>query len=231
MNTMRIARIVFLLTGGCLLLGACLSKRSTDAFVSQAIKAEGVVLDLVRKKSTDSTYAPVVKFMTTAGEPIEFISSLSSYPPDYKRGQKVEVLYRANDPQMAAIGDAKSLWFGWKVLTTLGAFCSLTGAALWAYGARKTRLLAHLKRNGTPVQADVMSVERNTMYSYNDQHPFVIAAQWQDPATKTVHVFKSENIWFDPAAHVEGKKIEVIVDQNNPKRYHMDLTSLPKADV
>ena len=59
--------------------------------------------------------------------------------------------------------------------------------------------------------------------------PYAIFAQWYDPATNNIHVFKSQSIWFDPTDHAEiGDGIEVLIDANNPKRYYVDVSFLPE---
>jgi hypothetical protein len=40
-------------------------------------------------------------------------------------------------------------------------------------------------------------------------------------------VFTSENVWFDPSAHL-GNELTVFIERDNPKRYYVDLTMLPR---
>jgi len=60
------------------------------------------------------------------------------------------------------------------------------------------------------------------------RHPFRVIAQWQDPSTAKIRVFKSHNLWFDPSRFITQKQIRVFLDRNNPKRYYVDLSFLPK---
>ncbi len=52
--------------------------------------------------------------------------------------------------------------------------------------------------------------------------------QWQDPATSELHIFKSNNLWFDPSEHIKQQQITVFIEGGNPKKYFVDLSFLPK---
>ena len=68
-----------------------------------------------------------------------------------------------------------------------------------------------------------------TRYSVNGQHPWRILAQWQNPATGKLHLFHSENLWFDPSRFVATQKqVRVLIDPQQPNRYSMDLSFLPE---
>ncbi|MFH1725055.1 MAG: hypothetical protein ABII00_10600 [Elusimicrobiota bacterium] len=85
-----------------------------------------------------------------------------------------------------------------------------------------------LQRHGQAVTAKVTAVDRNTRVRVNGRSPWVIRAQWLDPATNTVHTFESENIWFDPGPHTQGETVQVLIDRDDPKRHVMDTSFLPK---
>jgi hypothetical protein len=58
--------------------------------------------------------------------------------------------------------------------------------------------------------------------------PYQIVSQSSDPASNTVRLWQSENIWFDPSEYIKGEAIDVLVDPNDPRRYIMDISFLPK---
>jgi hypothetical protein len=62
----------------------------------------------------------------------------------------------------------------------------------------------------------------------NGRSPYHIISQSPDPASNTVRVFESENIWFDPSEYIKEETIDVLVDPNNPRKYVMDISFLPK---
>jgi hypothetical protein len=66
------------------------------------------------------------------------------------------------------------------------------------------------------------------MLSVNDRHPFQIVTQWQNPSTSEIHVFESDNIWYDPSEFITNQRITVYIEKENPKKYWVDLSFLPK---
>jgi len=79
------------------------------------------------------------------------------------------------------------------------------------------------------IEAVPVDVQRNTSYSVNGQHPWRIIVQWQNPATGKLHLFRSDNLWFDPSRFVaQQKQIRVLIDPQKPKRYSMDVSFLPE---
>jgi hypothetical protein len=77
------------------------------------------------------------------------------------------------------------------------------------------------------ITADVKGVVHNTSISMNGRSPYQIEAQWLNPDTKELHVFKSKYIWYDPSDFVKDK-ITVKADPQNLKKYWMDVSGLPK---
>jgi hypothetical protein len=51
-----------------------------------------------------------------------------------------------------------------------------------------------------------------------------------DPTSNKVRVFHSENLYFDPTQYVNRKQVTVLLDPENPKRYHMDVSFLPQLE-
>lgn len=229
MKAITIVKYVFGLIGAALLAGAFFMYRSTSDFLAEAIKTEGTVVDLALSRSSNSTtYSPIVQFTSRDGQAIEFISSFSSNPPSYRKGEKVEVLYLPVNPQDAKISGFFSLWGGVSIVGGLGAVFFAIGTGIMLAGRLKERKNDYLLKHGAPIETQFQSVSVNTAFSDNGRNPFVILTQWQNPATSEIHVFRSDNIWFDPSNYVAGKKITVYIEQGNPKNYHVDLSFLPR---
>ncbi|MGH4031831.1 DUF3592 domain-containing protein [Actinomycetota bacterium Odt1-20B] len=100
---------------GLILAGVSIS------FLRSAERAQGTVVALdwsaghsssSRKSrgSDEPTAYPVVKFESADGRLRTFRSSTGSNPPSYERGDRVEVLYRADSPDDARINGFASLW-------------------------------------------------------------------------------------------------------------------------
>jgi hypothetical protein len=237
MKTISIVKYVFLLVGCGLLIGAVFLFKDTQSFLKIAERTDGKVVDLVAFESTDTddnrrsvTYAPVVEFLTKEGEKITFTSSTRSYPPSYSRGEAVEIFYLPGNPEKAKINDFFSLWGIAVVFGGLGIVFFLTGTGIIFFIWRKKRSDENLKLYGTKIQAKFMSVEINSSLQVNGRSPWRILAQWQNPATSKVHVFNSNNLWFDPTDLIEGASITVFINRKNLKKYYVDTSFLPERD-
>lgn len=237
MKAVAIVRIVMLVLGVAMLAAAVYMYGNTRSFLAGAVRANGTVVALQRTESLEHddhhtyqtvSYFPIVQFTDASGKRIEFTSDSGSNPPAWSRGDKVEVLYHADAPEKARINSFMSLWFGPLLVGGLGVVFTAVGIVLIVVPMRRKRQESFLKTNGVPVEASFDSVERNTTVTVNGQSPWRVLAQWLDPATSQVHVFKSDNLWFDPSAYIKDRKINVFIDRANPKRYYVDLSFLPK---
>lgn len=228
-NTVTRIAYLFLAIGLGMFGAAIYWASNTQAFVERAAVAPGKVIDLEGSRSGSSTnYYPVVKFKTKSGQERTFRSSSGSRPPSYHVGESVEVVYDETEPSDARIRSFFSLWGGPAIVGGLGIVFFAIGAGI-LYGRRYLAARAEdLRRRGTPVQADYQSVERNTSLAINGRNPWRIVAQWKNPSTDELHLFHSQNLWFDPTTHINTKQITVYLDRKNPKRYFMDVSFLPK---
>jgi hypothetical protein len=233
-KAVAIVKFIMLIVGVAMLAGAVYLYSNTRSFLAGAVHAQGTVVDLRRTESLDShsnrsvSYYPVVQYTASGGRKVEFISDSGSNPPAYSRGDQVEVLYHADAPEKARINGFMSLWFGTLIVSGLGVVFTAVGTAMVVVPIRRRRLESFLKSNGVPVEATFESVEQNTSMKVNGQSPWRVLAQWLDPATSQVHVFKSDNLWFDPSAYIKDRKINVFIDRADPKKYYVDLSFLPK---
>jgi hypothetical protein len=202
---------------------------SNTAFLERAITTEGTVVDLVVNRSSDSrSYSPVVEFVSQEGRLVEFVSQTGSNPPDYSRGERVGVLYLPSEPKQAKINDFFSLWGGLLVVGGLGLIFFLIGMALVIIPIIKGRKDEQLRNNGYPIKTKFQRVELNESYAVNGRHPFQVITQWQDPSTTRIHVYKSNNLWFDPTGYIDQDHITVFIEKDDPETYYMDISFLPE---
>ena len=224
---------IFLGVGALMLLGALLLWNSTRRFIADAESAQGRVVELIEVRDEDDgsiSYKPVVTYETANGRSITFTASFSSKPAPYDVGESVEVLYAPQDPHDARIKGFSSLWLGPTILGGLGVvFTGIGGGLLFARrsGERKKQ---YLMAYGNAIQTDLQGVERNTSLAVNGRNPWRITSQWLDPASNKLRVFHSDNLWFDPTRFVTAKTVTVLLDPQDPKRYHMDVSFLPELD-
>jgi hypothetical protein len=221
---------LFLFIGLALLGGAVFLYQDTQAFIDRALTARGTVIDLARSASSSrtgsgtgssSTWRPVVTFTDHEGRSVEFISSVGSNPPSHRKGDVVEVLYLPDDSQQARIKGFIDLWLFPLILLGIGSIFFLFGLGFTVPGFIRTRARRRLRQSGTRILADVLGVE-STRRSYR------INAQWQNPRTSRIHVFSSDEIGFDPTNYVGTKQVNVFIDPNNPRKYLVDLSFLPR---
>jgi len=121
-------------------------------------------------------------------------------------------------------------WSGGQLIiaAALLAFFLIAGGTLYHWLWKKRRH-KYLRKYGIPIETDFLRVELNTSLEVNGRHPFRVLTQWRNPITNEMHVFHSNNIWFDPTKYLEGTKIIIYVERNNPEKYYLDLSFLPKA--
>lgn len=228
MKVISLIKYSFSIIGALLLFGAGSSYKNTSDFLAEAESASGSVVALLKNKSNESvSYTPVVKFVDREGETFEFVSDISSNPPAYSVGDEVEVLYSPQNPAEAKL-EGIALWGSSIILAVLGGVFFATGMLIVLVGRMKKRKQARLRIHGQEVKAGIQSVEWNTRISVNGRHPYVIRSQWLNPRTSEVHLFESDNIWFDPSDYLKDESISVFIDKKNPKKYHVDISFLPK---
>ncbi len=111
-----------------------LAYRHQREFVDTAARAEGTVIELVEKRDGNSgaTFAPVYTFRDAQGGDHNIHSNVSTYPPRYKVGETVTVLYRPEKPDDAAIDGFFDLWLMPLILGIFGAVQLIVGLVILA---------------------------------------------------------------------------------------------------
>jgi hypothetical protein len=224
---------LFTLVGVGLLGSGALLYSNTRAFLRDAIEGTGMVIAVDRSRSADGdgfVYYPVIEFTPLDGNQIEFTANVGSNPPAYAVGDSVNLLYRPESPQAARIKDFWSLWLGEIIVVGIGGVFTPIGLGGLATAYGKQRQRADLQKNGVQILTKFHRVSLNTAISLNDRHPFCIFSQWQDPATSEVHLFQSEDLWFDPSDAIPTRGITVLIQPNNPKKYYVPLDFLSNVN-
>lgn len=128
----------FMLIGLGLIAGACLSYRSTAAFLSTAVATSGEVIGYERHNNSEGeiSYFPVIVFTAAHGDEIEFTASTGGSTRGYPIGATVPLRYDPALPYNAAIDRPSDLWLATIVLSVLGlAFTTVGGGLLWLFRA------------------------------------------------------------------------------------------------
>lgn len=230
MKIFKVIKYVFTATGLCMLVGALIAYNSTVSFLDNAVTVEGTVIDLEQSRSDGSTtYKPVVEFVDKEGHRVEFISSVGSSPASYSIGEKVGVLYAPTNSQSARLNHFFEVWGLVVIFATMGVPFFCVGALTFLIGMFRNRKKIYLQRDGVLVNAKFQSVRLNHSLSVNGRHPYMIVCQWTNPANYCIHIFESENIWFDPSDFITTEEIKVFTDKRNAKKYYVDVSFLPKV--
>lgn len=239
MKTLKVVKYLITVMGLGSLAVSLFFYNSTSTFLKDAARAEGTVVELNRTESktkssdglryeTSVSYKPVVNFVTAKGEKIELVSIMGSNPPMYHKGQKVEVLYLPAEPHKAEINDFFSLWGIPVMFGVVGGVFFLVGGGMMLSSSLKARSDQYLRKHGMSIKTEFQRVVMDTSLTVNGRHPFRILTQWQNPSTSAMHIFQSNNLWYDPTSHIKDRQITVFIERNNPKKYFIDLSFLPK---
>lgn len=132
-KTLRIIGAVVLLSAlVTLALSAFFYQRARN-FVRDAIRADGKVVRVVERPSSDSAtlFYPVYTFRDAEGQEREVYSSTGSFPPSHSVGDTVALLYQPEQPNDAKTDDFLSLWGLPAILGGAGVFDLLIGVALF----------------------------------------------------------------------------------------------------
>ena len=191
-------------------------------------RASGVVTGFETSYSSDggTTYKPRVRFTTQSGEERVFTSAMGSSPPAYDRGEEVDVIYDPWTPENAMIDSFLERRMFPLAFGGLGAIFAVIGFAMLGHQIRRRSIIAGLKRNGVKLQAEFLDCYHDTSLKVNGRSPWRVTAQAIHPATGKLAVFKSEALWANPAAFLQGKTLTVLIDPQNPKHHYVELEEL-----
>lgn len=241
MKVERVVPALFSLIGLGLLVASVFVYLNTRNFINSSARAEGTVVAHAPGRSSDGdlTYAPVISFRTPEGQAVEFKSQTSSNSPYPAVGETVEVIYNPQRPSEAEINSFSSLWTLNIILAALGAGFFVIGTTVFMVFRRaghqeeRAKKLGasqdeRIRREGRRLMTKLDCVIRDTSAEVEGRSPYKIVTQWHDPQTNSVHVFESDEIWFNPEEFIKSERIAVYVDPDDMEMYVMDTSFLPR---
>lgn len=101
--TLRMRRLLFGFIGVAVVAFACGWLWSVHSFTSRAVRASGVVTKLIAGGSH-----PEVAFVTATGEQVSSVQG--GLIAGYREGERVDVLYLAEEPRNAQLDSFGALW-------------------------------------------------------------------------------------------------------------------------
>lgn len=230
MKVSSVIKYGFSIIGLITLVSGGVAYQKSSRFVEEAFSVQGKVVDYQTSLREGVThYKAVVEFVGDDGEKHRLLSSIASNPPAYDEGEAVEVLHPRGNPQDAKINGFLELWGVATAMFGLGVPFFAVGVIMFLAGGYQLRRNKNLKTTGTLVSAQFQLVRCNYKLSLNGRNPFVIVCQWLNPQTQQLHVFESENIWFNPDRLIAGKSIDVYIKHDDPRKYYVDISFLPQV--
>lgn len=156
----RIIGITLMISALIPLIPGVLFYAKTKSFLKTASNAKAIVIEMVQRNSSSRStgrsigYAPVYKF--TAKDGIEYLvhSSTSSYPPAFKVGQEIPILYDSSNPKKAEIDTFFDIWLVPFVFTMLTIFMLFMGALFTFLGPIIIRFIVNA------VVSDVSNIKK-----------------------------------------------------------------------
>lgn len=188
---------------------------------AQMSHTRGKIIDL-------ESGCPSLLFSDANEQVHRYRSNTCTNPPAFEMGEWVNLYYDPQNPADARIDSFGQNWAGSLIVGGIGVVFLLIGLALVLPPLIGRLRGASLLTTGTPVQAEVVDVELNEGLSINGRSPYRIVAQWLNPQTNKLHVFRSANLWFDPGPYISDSLVTVMIDPARPKRYSMDTRFLPE---
>ncbi len=150
--------IVFLIAGIALIgWGYVTVKNKVDG--TSFVKTEGTVLrmrEIPANQDAGITWAPVIKFTDRSGSEHTMESTVSSDPPAYKVGDKVELLYPEGKPEDAFINSFMEKWFTPIMLGVAGVI--MFAISIWMIFSAFRRSKPPSSYSGTPQSSSYVSM-------------------------------------------------------------------------
>lgn len=228
--------ILMKLIACCFLIASTVMTANIILFLASAISSTGEVVSLVPVNSTSSdngvltTYAPSIVFTTKNGQKISFTSELSTSSSNFFVGQKIPILYLPNEPKSAKINNSFQIWMPPVIVGVFGVFMVLVWVGQAIFQRLKNGKRDYFLENGKMVLATFKRIYVNEHIQSGDRNPHKIITEWCDPLTNKLHVFNSETIWFYPNNLNVGDEVKVYIETDNPKKYWMDISFIPKPE-
>lgn len=96
---------------------------------------------------------------------------------------------------------------------------------LLPFDGHKRRNRKWLLTHGRPVVAVVDHIRKDTVRG-SKSISWVIIASWSDPIDGTAYQFQSDRLNNDPSNQLRSGVVTVMIDPNNPRRHHIDLSEI-----
>lgn len=186
---------------------------------------EGTVAEI--RKIDEETFAHIIEYTDEAGQVIKFEDAVKSSKPLFGINKRVKVIYDPADPSKHSTYTFLTFWAPSVLFGGVGLLFFAFGATGLIYKFKKRKKKEYLIAKGKKITAKFIKAEMNNNLEVNGVHPYRIYLSYEDPKTKKIIVFESENLAGDPTPYIKKKKLEVYVDKKDSKRYYVDTSFIP----
>ena len=104
----------------------------------------------------------------------------------------------------------------------IGLFFFVLGLTFLITLGNQKKTAQRLLENGNYVVAEIFDISQNYNVSVNNKHPFVVSCKYE-AVDGTVHIFKSRYLYFNPEPLLKNNVVRVYVDNDNFKKYYVDI--------
>ena len=189
---------------------------SKDAIL---IEAQITAIETYKNDDGELSHRAYISYMFEKQEYADV--PLGIYSSNMYEGKTVDVYIDAENPQYVV--SKTRLWVESAMLIGMGIVFSMMGWIPIIRFIKKARKKQWLLQNGKILYGIVESIDWNTSYTVNGQHPYLIYCTYTDETDGTVHHFKSENLWYDPGvAFPLGSDIKIYVNRDDYSSYYVD---------
>lgn len=221
MNALKVIKLTFATSGGlCLFAAACSFIYEID-FKLHSVDLVGVVDD-----NRGHAIGLVYSYEFPSGVHHRKSPRSSSTEWQWLAGDTIPLQVDSRDPDRTQIKEFVDQWIMGTLLGIFGIIFGGVGFGMIFFGIQRDRIRKYLLDRGTKIQAKIKSVIVDEATFYDNQNPFLIHAEAQIDGTKWL--FESDHILFDPTAYVENRTVDIYYLPENPEKYYMDLSFLPK---
>lgn len=117
------------------------------------------------------------------------------------------------------------------IFSIVGGIFLVLGISFLVIARKQRDEKLRVREEGYYVMAKAVNISRNYHISVNGKNPFRLECQYQDPATGTIHIYQSDNMFFYPE-FLLGREVRVFLDRNGGKAYYVDLDEvMPNVEV
>lgn len=111
------------------------------------------------------------------------------------------------------------------VFCGLGAMLLIIGALCLYLEIRQRTRINRLISSGQYIMAEISEITMNYAVRVNSRHPYIVVCRYQD-MYGNIHLFKSRNLFFDPATILKDQMVRVYVDGEDFNHYYMDIDEI-----